>query len=165
MNPETLFCRICKVDLPFDDFSPYQQKDRYPKCKKCVSRKSCEWAKRNPEKANAKSAKHRKKVGKKAYNKRISAFQRKRWPELRNIVLSHYGKQCACCGESIIQFLQIDHMNNDGGKHRASGISSGSTFYYWLIRNDFPEGFQTLCVNCNWGKVHNNGICPHKELQ
>lgn len=26
-----------------------------------------------------------------------------------------------------------------------------------------PEGFQTLCYNCNIGKHRNGGICPHQH--
>jgi len=38
----------------------------------------------------------------------------------------------------------------------------GSTkFYRWLVENDFPEGFQILCHNCNFAKSHNPGGCPH----
>ena len=32
-------------------------------------------------------------------------------------------------------------------KLRISISSNG--FYYWLIRNNFPEGYQILCANCN----------------
>ena len=33
--------------------------------------------------------------------------------------------------------------------------------YIWLKNNNFPEGFQVLCFNCNCGKARNKGICPH----
>ena len=29
---------------------------------------------------------------------------------------------------------------------------------------DFPEGFQILCFNCNAGKHRNGGRCPHEQL-
>lgn len=75
-------------------------------------------------------------------------------------VFDHYGRSCACCGEDVFEFLSIDHMNNDGAKHRAEiGVSR---LYPWLIKNNFPNGFQTLCVNCNKGKFLNKGECPHK---
>jgi hypothetical protein len=78
------------------------------------------------------------------------------------IVLSHYGTKCACCGESEIMFLTIDHVNNDGAKHRKE-MGSGSKTYKWLIDNNFPEGFQTLCYNCNCGRRHD--VCPHKRKE
>lgn len=83
----------------------------------------------------------------------------------RQIVIDYYShgtNSCSCCGEFIFEFLQIDHENNDGAKHRKQ-IGKGYKLYYWLIENDFPEGFQVLCVNCNWGKYVNNGICPHNN--
>jgi hypothetical protein len=78
-------------------------------------------------------------------------------------VLTHYGLKCKCCGESEIKFLTIHHMNNDGKEHRKI-IGNGSPIYRWLIENDFPSGFQVLCMNCNWAKgIY--GECPHKEVK
>lgn len=81
-------------------------------------------------------------------------------------VFSHYGGyECACCHETMIECLQIDHVNNDGASHRLSigGPSmTGDRFYRWLIDNQFPAGFQVLCANCNLGKLRNKGICPHR---
>lgn len=76
------------------------------------------------------------------------------------------GAQCACCGEAELKFLTLDHINNDGNKHRKeiSGKTRDSRMvYYWLKRNGFPPGYQILCYNCNCGKSRNKGICPHKE--
>jgi len=74
--------------------------------------------------------------------------------------LIHYGgilPMCACCGEKHVEFLTIDHIKNDGAKHRKQ--IKGTSIYGWLERNDFPEGFQVLCRNCNWAKCFGN--CPH----
>ena len=38
------------------------------------------------------------------------------------------------------------------------GILTG--FYLWLKRNNFPEGFQTLCMNCQWLKKEENREYP-----
>ena len=76
-------------------------------------------------------------------------------------VVKEYGGQCVCCGESRIIFLTIDHINNDGAEHRKS-IRQGPPLYRWLIANAFPkEAFQVLCYNCNCGRFHNKGACPH----
>ena len=80
------------------------------------------------------------------------------------------GYRCACCGESHPQFLTIDHINNDGAAHRKdvnNGLrrGGGKKIYTWLISNNFPAGFQILCMNCNWGKARNGGICPHRGAQ
>ena len=80
-------------------------------------------------------------------------------------VLSHYSNgipKCNCCGETIIDFLSIDHINNDGNIHRKEIHKNGISFYFWLKKNNYPEGFQVLCMNCQFGKKCNSGICTHK---
>lgn len=72
------------------------------------------------------------------------------------------GAICACCGESMFDFLTIDHIDNDGAAHRREIGASGTTTYLWLIKNRFPKGFQVLCANCQLGKAINGGICPHQ---
>ena len=86
---------------------------------------------------------------------------RERRDFIRKTVFDHYGNKCVCCGETIEVFLTVDHIYNGGAEHRKE-VGSGIRLYKWLIDNDFPDGFQLLCRNCNWGKHVNNGICPHK---
>lgn len=74
---------------------------------------------------------------------------------IRAQVFDHYGWQCACCGSTVA--LQIDHVAGNGTQHRrelfgSTRGASGTSFYAWLIRNDFPEGYQTLCHPCNASK-------------
>lgn len=80
---------------------------------------------------------------------------------IRQRVKEHYGGKCACCGESNPLFLTVDHVNNDGAAHRKA-IGTGR-IYRWLLKNQFPEGYQLLCWNCNLGKFYNHGVCPHKK--
>jgi hypothetical protein len=80
--------------------------------------------------------------------------------KIRNQVFDHYGWKCSCCGESHPEFLTIDHINNDGAEHRKK--IETNYIYLWLIQNNFPEGFQTLCMNCNFAKEL-YGSCPHKK--
>lgn len=78
-------------------------------------------------------------------------------------VISHYGGKCACCGESGLVFLCVDHIDGDGAEHRReTKTSTGIKFYRWLIKNKFPRGFQVLCWNCNSAK-HILGSCPHQK--
>lgn len=81
-------------------------------------------------------------------------------------VLKHYGgdpPKCHCCGESIYEFLSIDHINGGGYKHRKEiGGYFGRNFYKWLVKNNFPDGFQVLCHNCNLAKGF-YGKCPHEN--
>lgn len=82
--------------------------------------------------------------------------------KLRKAAREHYGDKCACCGESIPQFLCLDHIENDGKLQRQLAKNQGGVnFYKWLKKNNWPIGLQTLCANCNLGKEI-CGICPHK---
>lgn len=85
---------------------------------------------------------------------------------LREQVFSAYGGHlCACCGETELLFLTIDHVENDGARMRADRTHGrgGTQFYQWLRINKFPKGFQVLCMNCNIGKHRNGGACPHQS--
>lgn len=68
----------------------------------------------------------------------------------KKLAIDHYGGTCKCCGESCIDFLSIDHVNCDGGKHRKEIKKNGSNFYHWLVKNGFPDSYslQVLCFNC-----------------
>jgi hypothetical protein len=84
-------------------------------------------------------------------------------------ILKHYGgnpPKCACCNEKNIEFLALDHIEGGGRKHRASlkGKYGGNAFYYWIIKNKFPEGFRILCHNCNQS-LGLYGYCPHQKLE
>jgi hypothetical protein len=77
-------------------------------------------------------------------------------------VLAHYGRICQCCSEGREEFLSIDHINGDGAKHRKEIGGNGSGLYWWLVKNNFPPGFQVLCFNCNISKGL-FGYCPHQK--
>ena len=81
----------------------------------------------------------------------------------RQIVFDHYGRACKCCGEATPEFLTIDHIGGWGKDHRMpSGRKyNGASLYRWLIQNNFPSGFRTLCFNCNCSQAH-SGYCPHE---
>jgi hypothetical protein len=91
---------------------------------------------------------------------------REREQRIKREVMQHYGNcMCACCGESHLEFLAIDHVNGGGRKHRKEIRSKGGChFYLWLRRNGYPEGYQVLCHNCNLAKSC-FGICPHKKVK
>jgi len=96
--------------------------------------------------------------------------------------LEMYGYVCACCGEANPRFLTLDHVRNDGKESRESVVlytisREGRTsspiprlktkhtvaFLKDAISKYQPEVYQVLCYNCNFGRAHNDGICPHKQ--
>jgi hypothetical protein len=81
---------------------------------------------------------------------------------LRGAAIEHYGKACACCGESTYEFLCIDHINGGGNRQREQ-LGCSRNFFSWLRKNAYPEGFRTLCHNCNQS-IGYNGYCPHQLI-
>lgn len=113
-------------------------------------RKSARWRDANLEKSRELT---RKSVDKfRAVNpgraREIAAAAR---DKLSSAVFGHYGSACACCGAA--DRLTIDHVDGDGREHRAR-LGNGNTWavYAWLIKHDFPAGFQVLCRPCNASK-------------
>ncbi len=95
---------------------------------------------------------------------RRKEYFRQYWRKMKREVLQHYGDQIACatCGESDLEKLQLDHINNDGGEHRRLLISrkeiyegyEGVGFYRYLKRNNYLNNppLQILCKSCNIAK-------------
>lgn len=139
-------CSGCKTVKPVIEFSrnPKQPDGRSNWCKDC-----------------AKADKEKRKAADPEYYKELS---KRKTRKLRMEVLTHYSSDpphCACCGESHIEFLALDHIDGNGNKHRKT-IPSGSYIYQWIRNNKFPPGFQVLCHNCNMAKGF-YGYCPHQK--
>jgi hypothetical protein len=82
------------------------------------------------------------------------------------------GRRCACCGETTPDFLTVDHVRNDGRKHRTKGGFRNPYLYYSEIKRAFGSGrvaevrrvrrkYQLLCWTCNTAKQF-RGACPHR---
>lgn len=95
----------------------------------------------------------------------IRRYNNNKNQELKALLVAHYSNntnRCACCGETEVRFLTIDHINGDGSEHRkTSKCGTGSVFYRWLKREGMPEGYQVLCYNCNNARAW-HGKCPHQ---
>ena len=80
---------------------------------------------------------------------------------LRIKVLTHYGgdpPRCACCHETTLEFLGLDHING-GGRQQRKTIKK--RWWEWLRQQGFPPGFRVLCHNCNQA-IGVYGYCPHQ---
>lgn len=144
---------------------PYKNKEQrrkhYKKNKDEINKKRREYRKspENREKILKQATKWRENNRERANE--LSRISKKRYEEsAKKKVFDYYGRECACCGEKEMMFLTIDHIDGGGTKHRKK---MGEKITTWLLRNNLPKGFQTLCFNCNWGKHINGGICPHKQ--
>lgn len=102
---------------------------------------------------------------------KFKATQKRAYDKMRLECLTHYCKgkkpKCQCCGETEILFLHLDHIDGKGADHRRKlqkengYYPGGNNLPYWLKKNNYPDGFQVLCANCNLAKRVNK-ICPHQ---
>ena len=138
-----------------------QRKIHYEKNKDKINKQRREYEK-SPDVKKRKSIHHKKwRENNLERAKEITNKSKKKYEDrIKKLVFEHYGEKCLCCGEDNITFLTIDHINGGGTKHRKK---IGMKICVWLFKNNFPDGFQTLCFNCNWGKHINGGICPHQQ--
>ena len=78
--------------------------------------------------------------------------------------LTYYGNDvlaCIKCGFNDIRALSIDHIYGRGAEERRRSSLRGATFYKKLIRENFPVGYQTLCLNCQFIKREENEEWRH----
>ena len=100
-------------------------------------------------------------------NEYMAKYMRTYRQRLTEQILDHYGRVCVCCGETIPEFLTIDHINDDGYTHRKNlngGTKKGGNqeLLRWIIRNNYPDTIRVLCWNCNCGRARTQTKeCPH----
>lgn len=164
-------CIRCKETKPFDGFAKDLSRPdgKHPYCRECKSVDGKRYHRDNAEKRRiAGIAWRAKSKGTAKYAVMQKTSSKKYRAALRTRVLRAYGGEmptCACCGESIVEFLAIDHIHGGGNAHRRSiGSNCGASIYKWLERNGFPAGFQVLCHNCNFAKSK-HGMCPHLRMR
>jgi hypothetical protein len=155
---EERICIICwkpfkVVNYSINPSSKNRKKTCSKQCRKThISQVSKDWAKANPERVITRAK---------------EIIQDRKFSVLA--IYSEGQPRCACCGETEISFLTMDHINNNGAEHRKKIFKSktrgGYSFYVWIIKNNFPEDLQVLCMNCQFGKKFNEGICPHEFKQ
>jgi hypothetical protein len=130
--------------------------DYYENNKKHIKELHDKWEEENKE-----LMKEYKSKWEKDNKEQVSRSNKIRYEKYKNLVFDHYGHKCSCpeCGEAHFEFLTIDHIDGGGRKHRKD-LKIGN-LYRWLVKNNFPLGFRTLCMNCNFS-IGLYGYCPHQ---
>lgn len=136
------YCPRCKETKLILDFYIYRGRpdSLHYWCKKCVNQYNRNYRKTHKD----------------SYN----AWRKQRREKYKLDTLTYYGKGkpvCVRCGFDDIRALSIDHIDNGGGQHRLGVGRYGSGFYPWLEREGYPEGYQTLCMNCQFIKKEEMG--------
>ena len=65
------------------------------------------------------------------------------------------------CGFSDIRALTIDRID---GNHKIVTKLYGDALYNFLIENNYPSGWQVLCMNCQWLKRYDNKELTQPQL-
>ena len=143
-------------------------REKHPEAPAAATRR---WRKRNPEKARE-SSRLSAKLWRKAHPSLEKERKRYYYHSLRMEVFNGYGGPvCLCCGETEYDFLTLEHSKRDGAKQRKkfSGDPTGRhgnqmKLFLWLRNNNYPDnlGLEVLCSNCQRGRWHNTGACPHE---
>lgn len=136
-------CIVCGVSLTESNTIPYHIRDHYYICRDCFhirSRKHCHeyWLRIRSDPSEIERRRAR------------GIEQRNR---TRLTVFSHYCgglPRCQSCGVVDLRVLTVDHIEGGGTRHRRK--IHRSNFYKWLLDAGFPDGYQILCMNCQWIK-------------
>ena len=167
-------CRVCGEEKSTDRFfciSPVKGWYRR-ECKDCVSARH----KREADASRIALREYNRKyyrANKKKLDKRSRDWNKANPERRQQTYLSYYyrlqfeaimkygGYKCRWCGIDEPLVLALDHIENNGREHRRQiGSLGGHVLYKWLKDNNYPPGFQVLCMNCNHAKYRNKGILP-----
>ena len=92
------------------------------------------------------------------YRKELSENRKQDYIEARREGIIHYGGNCQCCGESIDEFLTLEHKD---GRDKSKKRKTGKAAWLQAKWDRWPENLTVLCFNCNCGKgIY--GKCPHE---
>lgn len=133
-------CPDCKITKPIVEFNKNAARidGLCSYCKLCEKERK---ARRDPEKVR----------------ERTNINARKR----RQALINDLGGSCACCGETTYEFLEIDHIYNNGGEHRKElnrpALNTSD------LRKHMDE-LQVLCGNCHNSKSHFE-VCVHQSFK
>lgn len=165
-NKEKILAK-CKLNYPkIKDKTAIHNKKYYENHRDLFKKNGKTYREHNSEKIRLRSKeryyqKPRKRKDYYMRNKeRIKIQSKNKRLEIKTEVITHYGNgECKCirCGFADIRALSIDHINGNGNQHRKENqYLRGNHVYEWLRKNKFPEGYQTLCMNCQLIKRSEN---------
>uniref|UniRef100_A0A6M3LCR8 Putative HNH endonuclease n=1 Tax=viral metagenome TaxID=1070528 RepID=A0A6M3LCR8_9ZZZZ len=135
-------CSKCGKEKPTTDFckDSYKNDGLASWCRECQSSKAKIWYANNRDVLLSK----------------FRLTQPDERKELKKRVLTYYGGGIMCCvkcQENDLRCLTLDHINGQGNAHRRLlNIKDSKQMYRWLEKNNYPEGYQTLCMNCQFKK-------------
>lgn len=180
-----LKCNKCNIDLTDKNWKPYSKKVHHYICDSCTIKTAMDWNKTHIEqtresnrkygnKHRVERMKHSKEYYKENREKCITRVSERNL-QIKTEVLKHYSPKLKCVGYDNqlgcpfncddIRCLSMDHIAGGGTQHRIAlsggknpkGVG-GSTLYRYLKKEGYPNGYQVLCMNCQFIKR-----CVNKE--
>lgn len=157
--PDTKRCRKCEVEKPRTDFGEDRRvrDGLQARCRACIANAARDSYVKNRDKILARQAK----VYSTEKDKLNSRYRKAKLEAMR-----HYCNgepHCVGCGNSTIEVLTIDHIEEDGAEHRKHVRTN--RLGEWLKRAGYPEGFQVLCWNCNNAKHRASKIPTYTYIE
>lgn len=142
-NANTQKCRSCNIEYPLENEFFYKNKT-YAK----GFNTRCRWCENEYQRKRVQTW----------YAEKRKAICKNYKLKLRQDLLDAYGHKCACCGETTDEFLELDHINGGGNKHRKLETKD---LYSLLKKQGYPKDkYRLLCANCNHS-LGMKGYCPH----
>ena len=147
-------CSKCKTSLPIEAFwLRRDSKDgRRGICKVCEAERFRSYRRVNPEKYRE--------ISRRNYYRHQEAYCKantERKNKARFEALTHYGGgklACIKCGFLDIRALSLDHIEGGGKRHERE--RRATQLAQWLRKREYPKGYQTLCMNCQFIKKLEN---------
>lgn len=168
-----IYCPKCKIEKDISLFPPNKSKPNGVQtyCKECqkeyINKYNSKYNKRDDVMEKNRMYSRLRYKNDEEYKKRMKDWRQNELERIWDLILNHYGNKCSCkkCPETNPTFLTIDHINNDGYKDKDKNGTRfvGIRLYKKIVRDGFPDYYRLRCWNCNSGRYHNNGICPHDE--
>ncbi len=144
LSKTEVVCTKCGAPLTGDNWYPSMRTNNQRQCKSC----------------HCKAVLSRLRTPRGSFANRV--WFRKRGQELKVEVLSHYSggpPRCTRRGYTDVRALSIDHVNSGGAQHG----KKVKKMCEWFLRNEYPDGYAVLCLNCNWLKRYEKGEVPRKD--
>lgn len=169
-------CRKCENPLPSSEFNrrPAGKDGLSSRCRACTNDYARGRYSLNRIKAAERNWKYRMHNRASEKTRKARWYKRTRQQNLERMAAWRYrtrreaikalGGKCTCCGERHFTMLDLDHVNNDGAKHRSEALGGNFKVYRQISNGETPQyKVQVLCCNCNQSKRRNGGACEHKS--
>ncbi len=93
------------------------------------------------------------------FNQRIKDRRKLRRLEM----IERLGGKCACCGETELIFLCLDHIKGGGRREYEKAGGPHGVWRRAIAEGLPPDKYRILCWNCN-AALGIFGFCPHSDL-